>query len=227
MLPEGRSGRSSGHGGTSLSANVLGLRRSESVVTASAQSGSREATAVHEAGHAVASYRLGFSQQLVSIVPRPGTDGHMTDDDTHAIDFEGDRVKTDRETAEDAAVVLYAGLAAEAHFGFARYVWPRTPHPAWSDSVQARTRLVETFGNTREIRLAVARCRRRAIGVIRRHEADVRKVADALSEVGTLTEGEIEAILEIRSVAAADGAETLLAKRIALDRRRERSRGPS
>lgn len=186
---------------------------------------SRESTAIHEAGHAVLPFRLGFTPAVVSIMPRPGTDGHMLDDDRHSIDFEQDRLKSEQETAEDAAVVFYAGLAAEAHFKFVDYRWPRTPHSASNDAVLARTRLAEVVDESRELRLAVRRCRRRALALVRRYEADVRKLADALLEVETLTEGEIEAVLDVRSVAAVSGAETLSAKRAASRRRRNSSRG--
>lgn len=187
----------------------------------------RALIAHHEAGHGVASYYLGFTLNVVSIHARDGSLGHMSDDPTFAADYVNDRVKSPQEISEAAAVVCYAGLAAEAHFGFARFTWRRrADHGAWVDDRLAKDYLAQIFTSRSELRLAVARCRRRAVRLIVDREADVRKVAKALLEVATLTEAEIEAVLEVPSVAAAVGRDSLASRRAALvpARTRRRSR---
>jgi len=187
----------------------------------------RALVAYHESGHVVASYHLGFTLNVVSIHARDGSLGHMSDDPTFAVDDANDRVKSPREISEAAAVVCYAGLAAEARFGFGRFTWRRgADHGAWVDDQLAKGSLAQIFASRSELRLAVARCRRRAVRLIADREADVRKVATSLLELETLTDAEIEAVLEVPSVAAAVGRESLASRRAALvpARTRRRSR---
>lgn len=172
-------------------------------------------TAIHEAGHAVASIRLGFTVGVVSIERRTGTRGHMVDVSDFSLDEENDRIRTEEETHELAAVVCYAGLAAEAHFGLAKYSWHRAArHGAWEDDRIAReVHLAMIYAAPADVDAAIVRCREAATSVVEKYASEVQRLAEFLLEFTTLVDCEIECALGIPSVAAAVGAERLQERR--------------
>lgn len=173
-------------------------------------------TAVHEAGHAVVSWHLGFLVNVVSIRPGEDTFGRMSDTPDFCIDVERDERCSERETHERAAVVCYAGLAAESVFGLGKYDWrDDAVHGGWEDDRIAREEHLALVHAADDIEAAVDRCRAMALTSTSQHQGDIRRLAEALLEFETLTDCEIEHVLGVPSVAASVGAEQMQRRRAA------------
>ena len=85
---------------------------------------SLEATAYHEAGHAVAAWRLGvgFRKQALSIVPDGDSLGHAKQSNPlFRVDLEFDKSDRARRRAEKAAQISLAGGAAQRRFSARSY----------------------------------------------------------------------------------------------------------
>lgn len=169
----------------------------------------------------MASLRLGFMVEVVSIQRRTATHGHIVDTSDFSVDEENDRIRTEEETHEAAAVVCYAGLAAEAQFGLAQYSWHRgARHGAWEDDRIAREEhLAMVYAASDAFDAAVARCREAAISVVEKYASDIQRLAEFLLEFTTLVDCEVEYALGVPSVAAAIGAERLHERRKSTTRR--------
>lgn len=140
----------------------------------------------------------------------------MSDTPDFCIDVERDERCSDRETHERAAVVCYAGLAAESEFGLGTYDWQDgAVHGAWGDDRIAREEHLALVHAADDIEAAVDRCREAALDRVSEHQGDIRRLAETLLEFETLTDCEIEHVLGLPSVAASVGAEQLLRRRAA------------
>ncbi len=93
-------------------------------------------TAIHEAGHAVAHYRLDIEQSMLTIEPNPekGTAGSSS--------AEGPQHVWSREDAEPMVLAFYAGYGALLAAGYPHEV---AEDGAWSDFEQAE-QLIEFWG---------------------------------------------------------------------------------
>ena len=171
-------------------------------------------TAVHEAGHAVVSHRLGFTPEVVTIRPSETTNGHMLDDSDYCFDPDTGLELTEEERRHRAAITCHAGLASESHFSLAPYEWPTDrEHGALQDDAMARAHLGSRYSVDAEVEAAVDRCKGEALKVVGKYQQDIRKIAETLMEVTTLTDCEIEHLLREPGPAAASGAERLSRRR--------------
>jgi hypothetical protein len=152
---------------------------------------SREQTAYHEAGHAVAAVRLNIDFARVSIVPGDGTLGHSSSADWRSLNntrrgadgalvFDADRLAA-------CLVELYAGFAAEAHA-----VPGADPEGSCSDSAAAAEILAAAGWNE-------AAYRDRAERFVREHWASIALVARELLHWDTLDHGEVEGLVDVVS----------------------------
>lgn len=132
------------------------------------------ATAYHEAGHAIAAYRLGHEAGHITIVPTEGTLGSSL---SEAESFTG-------ETDVEQIIVLYAGYASES-----KYHAGADKLGSHSDDEKAAHLL--QFTNETEASL-----RAKAAELIKTNWTAIEAVAEELILSKTLTEGEWTIIID-------------------------------
>jgi|SRR5690242_4727286 len=150
----------------------------------------RFATAVHEAGHAIAAFAVGRHFKAVSIVPTDDTIGHVQSLRERPLDTQT------LDELMDGAVISMSGYVAEREFGF------RPRRSSWRlDRQHAADRLLQySCGDQLEanllIRVAEARSRRLA----RLWRPEIKAVAEGLVERGTLSFSDVSAAHESQAL---------------------------
>ncbi|QDT09492.1 cell division protein FtsH [Stieleria marina] len=104
------------------------------------------ATAYHEAGHAVMAFSLGRPVEKVTIVP-----GKMQFGGTRlgACKIQKGRTKSTKDWLEDEAIILLAGMVAESHFT-GKYCTAGAAQDLRAVERLAESRLGSSFGNQRQ-----------------------------------------------------------------------------
>jgi len=160
----------------------------------------RKATAIHEAGHAVAAMELGVMFTIISIVPGEGYDGRvLVEGGDYFImplgtdPYSPENERAFRAWAEQQAIIDYAGHAAiVAVLGVGDMSYRSAcQHGAWDDFSKASQRL------RRDYRRIVA-ARDRAKEIVQTRKRHVRMLAQALMEQGRLDGQSAEMLLEAR-----------------------------
>ena len=153
-------------------------------------------TAAHEAGHAVIARVLGLNAGKVTIVPdqTEETLGFSEVDDPRFSWQEGDGSKS--KAANLFALHLYAGAEAErlicrtADAGDGVDRERATACLAWAGAVRGATFVGDDMFDRYEARL-----RKKAADLVRQHRYTIERVAAALLEKKTLTNGEVEMLI--------------------------------
>jgi cell division protease FtsH len=166
-----------------------------------ALSRSRPKTAIHEAGHAVASIVLGRAFDFVTIVPNDDTDGHIA----HPPRPEG--WHNDPQSVRDEIVILIASAAAQ------RLILPRShwraDYGVRLDAVYDKKKLLDGSDHSGVLLLlreiicgrdpeaqwaCYADCSRRAYSLVETHRDKIEAVAAALLEKLTLSYDDVRQI---------------------------------
>jgi len=103
----------------------------------------RQATAYHEAGHAVMAVSVGRSIQKVTIAPGKLSTGGMR---LGICEIQKGRAKASRDSLEDDVLILLAGMVAEA-----RFTGQYCPRGAAQDLQAARRLLATRAGRERQV----------------------------------------------------------------------------
>ncbi len=154
----------------------------------------QRATAIHEAGHAVAAVALEIDFVRVSLGAHAGIAGRVEGAQPPA------RTASCPDATESYLVYLHAGAAASAVLGGA----------AWSgvrdDLLQAQQCAGLAYLRTTEYRFRLARARERAHRLVFAHRSAVEAVAAALERRGELRRGQVVAIVRSTTGRGADEA---------------------
>ena len=152
-----------------------------------------EATAYHEAGHAVASWHLGIRVTSATIVP----EGTMLGSVSHADPLKGINIEYDNtpratRRGEKAALVCLSGPAAEARF------LGRRSHPPADDHIVARDILDHFAGTPEELEAYINLIAVRADDLMRLDHVwyAVTMLAEALLDRRTIAGKEVRAIVQ-------------------------------
>jgi len=146
----------------------------------------RERRAYHEAGHAVAIYRLGVEVKFATILPDHDCGGYVAHGDLFC-----DRARgSDRANLERAIQICLAGPLAEARF-YPRYHRPRRSHDY--DCAFALARYLTGWGAREFIRYQERQTR----ALLDRYWGDVERVARALLEHDQLSVNQVRDIIEL------------------------------
>jgi ATP-dependent Zn protease len=162
---------------------------------------STEATAYHEAGHAVVNNVLGLSIDGATIAAGDESLGHCPSCNP-GFGYEGTSSRERASHVRDYAISCYAGLAAEHLFlGVAFSFEEGAQHGAWDDH---KTALDLVFNHVPLRRgrpgadgvffAYVAKLQRKALALVRANRSAVGRVALALIERQTLTGDEVRAL---------------------------------
>ena len=156
----------------------------------------RRHTAVHEAGHAVIGRALTMTCGWATIAADDDSAGHSITADPNLILFEWDRRGKWRGTADGGMrsvfvgriLTFMAGAEAEAE------ILGSSQGGDADDRYQIALMLCEIEPEARH-EATEGRLRRAARGLVRRHRADIERVADALMTREAMTGEEIDAML--------------------------------
>jgi ATP-dependent Zn protease len=156
-----------------------------------------EATAFHEAGHAVALFAAGLSAETVCIVPGKGYSGYCVHPSVYEYITANRRER--RSIARDYIIVSYAGMAAQ------RLVDPEpNKYHGQNDDVSAfnLSRQFQVFPRRMayvgdELHDAfLGRLRREAEQLVRRHRRSIEVLAEALLRNKTMTGERMHALVK-------------------------------
>jgi hypothetical protein len=157
--------------------------------------------AVHEAGHAVAQYRLGYELHNVEFTPNGfrGLVGAMRadDPDDDAFGRLDDRYNTTTPTRKDGLIICLAGAVAQAmHSGWKLdEVLRRTGAGDFAD-IKEMLHLDE-LSRWPEAAAAMVTLERNTYELVRHHWSDIVRVADVLQQRGELSFDEVVAYLDV------------------------------
>lgn len=148
-----------------------------------------EATAYHEAGHAVVAWRIGMKFRRVTIEPDGGSLGHML----HAkhpkwfnpeVEF-SDRIRL---RCESHIIVSYAGQLAQARFRGRRPRWGMESDNHWANEMASRLMSQQMIRGSNETFVAFQKfCWQRSLDTVNERWLEIGELATALLERKTLS----------------------------------------
>jgi ATP-dependent Zn protease len=151
-------------------------------------------TAVHEAAHAVVARILGIIGYQVTICPTDKEWGSASFDNPMFDWKRGDGAKAT--AANNFAIAAYAGVQGERCILGSQITSESDDHRkaedclAWASAVRGASFMGDKHFHRREANL-----RKKAAELVRRHRSQIERVAEALLERGTLSGGEVDALL--------------------------------
>jgi hypothetical protein len=156
------------------------------------RSAQREATAYHEAGHAVAAWRLGAGPRSVTIIPRSDSQGELSfESPVSNIHFDLNGSDRTRNRGERAIIICLAGPIAQRRF--APRSW-RQWHGV-SDYHAALDIALRLNESSRAAKAHLKWLEIRTENLVESSWSFVERVATALSVRGTLSSDEIRSLL--------------------------------